>query len=209
MNKIYRLIGSLISSSLGGGLIFALYLLGLKILGPESNPIQSFMIIIMVFSGSLLSNILQAVFSSLAHSEKYCNKKLLLNQVFVINIFLFMVAFPAYIFSNNMELVALTHLVIANAASNLAMEFSASHRVYIWSGLYGTLFAVFFLILSFMLLNKGGQESILLLLLLPLTSFSISLNTILIETAFGIMYESPVFQQLLPIFKNDNDEDKN
>lgn len=186
----YRLVSGLMGGLFGTLFIFMIYLFSVFFLGNKESPVTSFVLIFMVFLGSLVANLMTGVFLSLADPEKYSRGTSMLWQAFMVNMFLFVVAFPFYILLKDFHLVAFIHFLFSAFVSNILFEFFSYQGSYAITGLYGSLFATFIIFVVLTLLQTLEISSFLLFGILPITWFALCFFTLLVEISYTQLYRS-------------------
>lgn len=190
-NSLYRIFSGLMGGLLGTLVIVAVYMFSNILLGNSENPITHFVLIIMIFLGSLIANLSTGAFLVLAVGEKYKRKTEILWHSFLFNLFIFFIAFPFYILLENIVLVAILQLVFSAFFSNIIFEMFASRGEYAFTGLYGSAFASFLVLVVLSLVEQGSHvSSILLFTILPLIWFLLSFLTLLAEWVYTLFYQS-------------------
>jgi len=189
-NLFFRLISALLGGSFGTLFAVIIYFSSLYFLGNEQNPLTSFVLIFMIFTGSLVANLSTGAILTFAQPEKYTRKNTMLWHAFLLNIFLFLVAFPFYTIIENIQAVAIFHLISSAFASNVIYEMFTEKNAYALTGLYGSLFGAFFIFIVSIFINV--QEDILniiIFILLPLIWIVLTLFTLIVEYLYTLFYK--------------------
>jgi hypothetical protein len=186
---IYRIISGIMGGMIGSFFMFLIYGANLYFLQGANTPLSVYLLIFMVFIGSLIANLLYGVFISLAHPEKYSNQSNMLWQVFIVNIFIFIVVFPFYILIKDVRLIALFHLIFSALASNIIYEIFAKNGAYILTGIYGSFFGVIIIFVITYLIETTLFESLLVFIILPTLWCILTISTLFTEYMYSIVYK--------------------
>ncbi|MCD6109785.1 hypothetical protein J7J83_03445 [bacterium] len=174
-------------AGLGGGIagtivLLIIYMLSSSILqqalvqsGEEADVTSLFTVVIMamVFVSLLVSNIFSPLFISFTQGERYKKVTTSLFQIFVLNIVIFVLLVPIYLFSTNIGIgfVSFTaglQMALSVLASALVFEIISNYR-YALLGVYSVIFAVLLaIVFSSIIYQTTGSVLALLFLALPL-----------------------------------------
>ena len=191
LNNFYRVFAGLMGGMLGTIFIAAIYGISIFLLGNQETPITNFVLIFMIFLGSLIANLSSGALFTLADPNKYDNKQSMLWHAFLLNLFLFFVAFPFFILLKDISLVAVLQLAFSALASNIVYELFAARGAYILTGIYGTLFGSFLLLTVLSLLEKDSTiTTVLLFSILPVMWVLLTSLTIFVESMYTIIYKN-------------------
>lgn len=172
---------------LGSVVLLIIYILSVSIVSPvlnpgvaatagesaEISPLFIFILMGMVFASTLAANIVAPLLISLTQSGKYKRVTTSLFQIFIINIVVFVILSPIYLFSQGlgfefMSYAAGLQIAFSVLASALVFEIIANYK-YALLGVYSTIFAVLLgIALSIMVYTVAGNATILLFIALPL-----------------------------------------
>ncbi len=187
LSLITRSIAGLVGGVLGSVVLLIIYILSVSIVSPVLNPVVSgsavessevsplfiFILMGMVFASTLAANIITPLLISLTQSGKYKRVTTSLFQIFIINIVVFVILAPIYLFSQGlgfefMSYAAGLQIAFSVLASALVFEIIANYK-YALLGVYSTIFAVLLAIaLNIMVYTVAGNATILLFIALPL-----------------------------------------
>lgn len=201
LNNFYRFISALMGGMFGTFFMFLIYGMSIFLLGNKENPITSFILIFMIFLGSLTSNLMCGVLFSLSAPDKYTERSHMLWHAFLINLFLFFVAFPFYILIAHTFFVAIIHILLSTFASSLVYEFFTEKGSYALTGLYSSLFTLFILSMSFLLLQNSSISSLFLFAILPFVWSITVFITLITEAVYTQFYHIFGIAVLDPKFK--------
>jgi len=174
-------------SGLGGGIagtiiLLIIYMISSSILQPvltqakegtDVTPLFTIVIMAMVFVALLAANIFAPLFISFTQGDKYKSTTTALFQIFIINVVVFMMLVPVYLFSANaglefMSFVAGVQMALAVIGSALVFEVISNYK-YVLLGIYSIIFAVLAaIVFSGILYQATGSALVLLFLALPL-----------------------------------------
>lgn len=187
LSLITRSIAGLVGGILGSVVLLIIYILSVSIVSPVLNPVTVgsavesseisplfiFILMGMVFASTLAANIVTPLLISLTQSGKYKRVTTSLFQIFIINIVVFVILAPIYLFSQGlgfefMSYAAGLQIAFSVLASALVFEIIANYK-YALLGVYSTIFAVLLAIaLNIMVYTVAGNATILLFIALPL-----------------------------------------
>ncbi|MFC1810115.1 hypothetical protein ACFLZH_01310 [Patescibacteria group bacterium] len=174
-------------AGLGGGIVgtvvlLVIYILSVSIVAPvlapagdegaTLSPLFIFILMGMIFASTLAANLIAPLFISFTGRGKYQRVTTSLFQLFIVNIVVFLVLIPIYLFSTGIGLEFMSYaaglqIVFSVLASALIFEIIANYR-YALLGVYSTIFAVLLAIaFNIMMYQATGNATILLFLALP------------------------------------------
>jgi hypothetical protein len=188
-NTFLTLMFRIFSGIAGGllGMIFSLIVLFLvSMVQPQTGEISAsyslVSILMLVFTGTMTSNLCVAFLLTLMDSKKYNKRRRMISQVFVLTIILFLLMIPFYLFAaDSMVATAGSHLLFSALITSLVCEI-VSGRKYTMTGLIGVMFSGSFLIgILSILLNVSEHDSLLLIFALPLAWMFIPAGIFLVE----------------------------
>lgn len=174
-------------AGMGGGIagtlvLLIIYILSVSIISPafgpaengsEISPLFMFVLMGMIFASTLSANVFAPLFISFTDKERYKRVTTSMFQIFIINIVVFIIIIPVYLFSQgiNLELISYAaglHITFSVLASALVFEILSEYK-YAILGVYSTIFAVLGgVALSIMLYHATGTATILLFIALPI-----------------------------------------
>ena len=174
-------------AGLGGGIagtivLLVFWMLSSSVLQPvlsqtedavDVTPVFKIVIMAMIFVSLLTANLLSPLFISFTQGDKYKRIATAMFQIFVVNIVIFIILVPIYLFSTNIGLEFLSftaglQMALAVLGSALIFEFISNFK-YALLGVYSTIFAVLFaIIFSAMIFQATGSSLALVFLALPL-----------------------------------------
>ncbi len=137
------------------------------------GPIFVFILLMLVFLSTTVSNILSVLLLALTERDKYKRISSTIYQVFVLSIIIFILLSPVYFLTAALDIsitiyVVALHIIISVQISALIMEIVSNYK-YSLVGLYGVTFAI--LLSSGFLFGLGGivtSPQILLFIALPI-----------------------------------------
>jgi MFS family permease len=174
------------AAGLGGGIagtfiLLIIYILSVSVIAPvltpsengaEVSPLFIFVLMGMIFASTLAANIFAPLFISFTERERYKRVTTSLFQIFIINVVVFLILVPVYLFSQGFSLEFISyaaglHIAFSVLASALVFEILSEYK-YAILGVYSTIFAVLAGIsLNIMLYQATGTATILLFIALP------------------------------------------
>lgn len=184
---LLRLIAGSVGGVLGSLVILLIFILGASILDPltsgsgldDVSPIFVFVVLIMIFLGSTVSNILSAWLMALSEGGKYRRISSSIYQIFIVNLIIFILLAPVYFITAGVNIsitayVIALQIVLSAQVSALILEVVSNSR-HALVGVYGTTFAILLSAAGLFLLS-GFVESpqILLFTALPVVWGSIA-----------------------------------
>lgn len=193
-----------IFAGLGGGLagmmlVLVIYLATSSFLEPLSkaqegtvvvNPIFLFILLLMVFLGSLGGNILGALFTYFVDRNKYQKIYSTIIQIIISNVILLFLMVPIYFLSAGISAatvayIAALHFILAAQISNLTLEIAANPH-YGLLGVYSTTIAIVFsMIVVFAIYTMTENGTILLFAALPVIWTAIGFASGLVDAIYG------------------------
>ncbi|KKP36523.1 MAG: hypothetical protein UR27_C0018G0021 [Candidatus Peregrinibacteria bacterium GW2011_GWA2_33_10] len=196
---ILQLFGSLGGGIFGTSLMLMFFMIGSSIFKPVFNfqneigkiePMFIFLFMAMIFLGSISSNCLSIFLISLSDKEKYQQINSTILQVFVINIFLFILLAPIYLIVNSFYISSLPYvaglqIIMGSFASLQILKIISTHKyalLGIYSGTFSFIVTIGLNILIYKLFNN--DLTILLFSALPITWLVFSI----LEALFNILY---------------------
>ena len=193
---LLRLMASFAGGIVGSISIFAIYILGLTISSSEGeNPHSLFVILALVFVGSLVTNLISVFLISYFDRESYPRYITILTQAFIIQLVLFLFSIPIYIFVSSLNLgetfikyIAALHLLLSVQISNLLLE-TLSNSAYKIVGLYGVTLGSFLTIGIVIVIYLLGLELFLFFIIPPVLWVTIELFRSLSEVAYYYFYK--------------------
>lgn len=182
LSLITRTFAGLGGGILGSVVLLVIYILSVSIVAPvlnpsgdvtEISPLFIFILMGMVFASTLSANLIGPFLISLTQSGKYKRVTTSLFQIFIVNIVVFIILAPIYLFSQGlgfefMSYAAGLQIAFSVLASALVFEIIANMK-YALLGVYSTIFAVLAAIaINIMVYTMFGNATILLFIALPL-----------------------------------------
>ncbi len=183
LNLITRTFAGLGGGILGTVVLLVIYVLTVSIVAPvlttsgdtetTLSPLFIFILMGMIFASTLAANLIAPLLISFTARERYQRITTSLFQIFIVNIVVFLILIPIYLFATSLGLefigyAAGLQIVFSVLASALIFEIIANYK-YALLGVYSTIFAVLIAIaFSIVLFQATGNATILLFLALPL-----------------------------------------
>ncbi|MFC1599397.1 hypothetical protein ACFL3T_00025 [Patescibacteria group bacterium] len=188
LSLITRTFAGLGGGILGSVVLLVIYILSVSIVAPVLNPMETgsatggefaeisplfiFILMGMIFASTLAANLIAPFLISLTQGEKYKRVTTSLFQIFIVNIVVFVILSPIYLFSQGlgfeyMSYAAGLQIAFSVLASALVFEIIANMK-YALLGVYSTIFAVLLgIALNIMVYTVAGNATILLFIALP------------------------------------------
>lgn len=141
------------------------------------SPLVLFLVLVMVFLGTIVGNSISLTLMTIVDRKKYVNLSTPLTQGFMFNLLMFVFSIPVYLFLQNASLSTISfvigiHLTLTAFMSSLVMEI-LSARQHVLVTLYGSAFAMLLTLatslVSFMLLGNGPAKALFVFLVFPMT----------------------------------------
>lgn len=183
LNLITRTLTGLGGGILGTAVLLVIYILTVSIVAPVLttagdsetmlSPLFIFILMGMIFASTLAANLIAPLLISFTARERYQRITTSLFQIFIVNIVVFLILIPIYLFATSLGLefigyAAGLQIVFSVLASALIFEIIANYK-YALLGVYSTIFAVLIAIaFCITLFQATGNATILLFLALPL-----------------------------------------
>ncbi|MBU1445639.1 hypothetical protein KKD70_00030 [Patescibacteria group bacterium] len=181
---------SLITRSIagfGGGIagtlvLLIIWMLSNSVLAPvmapadeivELDPLFIFVLMGMIFISTLVSNMVGPLLISFTQKERYQRTATALFQIFIINIIIFLITIPVYLFSSGFGIQFLSYaaglqISFSILASALVFEIVSNFK-YALVGVYGTIVAILSgIAINIMFYQATGSATVLLFVALPL-----------------------------------------
>lgn len=184
--------------SIGALVLLVIFLLTSSLLTPLTSgkledsisPIFVFLLLILIFLSSTISNLISVFLLSLTENEKYKRKKTAIYQVFIFSVLIFVLMAPVYFVASaaNPAVVPLTialHIIISAQVSSLVLEMVSNYRYSIVS-LYGITFSI--IVSALVLFGIYGiidQPYVLVVLALPVVWGSVAIVQTLTTIIYG------------------------
>ncbi len=170
---LLRVIGALAGGIIGALSIFAIYILGLSTGVSEGvNPHSLFVVLVLVFGASLITNIATTVLITVLDKELYPRYLNIVTQVFIILLVLFVFSTPMYLIIASIPLgdtyikyIAVLHLLLSIQVASIVMELF-SNSYYKVVSLYGIAFGSI-LSISVTIIMYMYDLSVILFFVLP------------------------------------------
>ncbi|MBI2634316.1 hypothetical protein HYW82_01430 [Candidatus Peregrinibacteria bacterium] len=151
---LLRLIAGSVGGVLGSLVILLIFVLASSILDPLTagtpldsvSPIFIFILLIMIFLGSTIGNILSSWLLALTERGRYIRISSSIYQIFIINLIIFIILAPVYFLTSSLNLgitayVVALHIVLSAQVSALILEIVSNPR-HALVGVYGTTFSI-------------------------------------------------------------------
>jgi len=188
LSLITRTLSGLGGGILGSVVLLVIYILSVSVVAPVLNPVNLssatneipeisplfvFILMGMVFASTLAANLISPFLISLSQGDRYKRVTTSLFQIFIVNIVVFVILAPIYLFSQGlgfefMSYAAGLQIAFSVLASALVFEIIANMK-YALLGVYSTIFAVLAAIaVNIMVYTMLGNATILLFIALPL-----------------------------------------
>jgi len=137
------------------------------------DPLFIFVLMGMIFISTLVANIVGPLLISFTQKERYQRITTALFQIFIINIIVFLITIPVYLFSSGFGMQFLSYaaglqITFSILASALVFEIVSNFK-YALVGVYGTIIAILTgIAVNIMFYQVTGSATILLFVALPL-----------------------------------------
>jgi hypothetical protein len=182
---------ALFGGFLGSIFMFAIYHINIRIIDNPKNLITEFLLICMIYIGSLTANLFTGLFFSLVYPEKYNRRYDMIWQVFLINFFLFMLSFPVYVFMPaEIQTTGVLQIIFSIFSSSVIFEIYAGDGTYTISGLYGSLFGTFLMMVVLYLLKPSSFEGIFSFAVLPINWLVVTFFTLITEYLYSVFFKN-------------------
>ncbi|QQR83612.1 hypothetical protein IPJ72_00130 [Candidatus Peregrinibacteria bacterium] len=164
---LLRLLSGVVGGVAGTLALFVVYFLLLHLV-PETEGVNSlsfFVIVVMAFVGTLVSNTVVSVMVTFMDNAKYARRKTTILHVFLFNLILFFLTIPLYLLALQLDImiaVVAVHLLLSAFISALIMELLAGER-YALMGLYSLAFGIFFAITLAVTLVTAQVRSLIII----------------------------------------------
>ncbi len=190
---LFRFFGGLAGGIIGSLAIFAIYVLGTAFTDPESaQTLTLFIVLVMVFIGSMLTNIISVTLIS--YFDRQMHPKILtgVTQVFILQIVIFLVAVPLYLIVSTLDesyvrFVAAFHLLISMQSTAFLLDIISQSNYKILS-VYSVALSSLASFGVLMIIYLIGPELILFFVIPPLLWGSGEVIRGLIETGYYYFY---------------------
>lgn len=164
-------------------MIVLVYMLSLSLFWTWPNKqFSKITLIFIIFIWSIIANNLSALFISLSDQEKYNKMQNSILHIFLFNLMLFILSLIFYLSTDQIQEVALIHIILSIMWSNILLESFWKWWKYILSWIYWTILWSFLLAL---ILKKWieflNDYTLITFVILPLSHLVISSSTVLIE----------------------------
>ena len=194
---VFRLLSGIAGGLLGTVCALAISLVatwGQPATGEIIEPYSLVTILVMVFVGTMASNLLVAILLATFEKTKYSNIRSMLSQVFLFTLALFIFFIPFYLFTTDALLgTAGFHFLASALICALVCEIVSGWKNSL-TGLMGIMLAGSFIFGIFALLFKiSGGYSMLVIFSLPLAWIFIELGIFLAEIFHHILYGNLFF----------------
>lgn len=202
-NISLKMIAGLAGGLLGGSVVVAIFLLSSSILQApfqgefEQGQLHSlfvFLFMAMIFLGVTVASLVTAWLSALSSRERYTHVNSAIYQIFVLNIFLLVVAAPIYVVFAKLNLSSLVYItvlhVIISAISGVCVLEMMANTPYgllgIYSGIFGVLLGTAINVMIFEI--SGRMMTFVLLSGIPIMWFSIGLLNAFVALLYHWLY---------------------
>lgn len=148
---LLKLLSGCVGGAAGGLLILVVFLftasfMQAQLTAEAISPIFIFLLMVMIFLGSTISNLLSVFLVSLTEREKYKRTKTALYQVFIMGVLIFLLMVPVYFItaSTNIGLAAYAvalHIILSAQLSANILEIVSDYK-YALVGVYGAAFSI-------------------------------------------------------------------
>lgn len=158
--------------------------------GTAVSPIVIFVLVLMVFVGSIGANLLGATFTYFVDKAKYSKIYSAIIQIVISNVVLMLLMLPVYFLAIQMNVgnapyVAALHFLLGAQISNLTLEIMANPR-YGLLGVYSTTVAIILsMVLIFAIYGISQNATLLLFIALPIIWSSIGFAGGLVEALYS------------------------
>lgn len=196
---VLKIFAGLFGGGAGSLIMVVIFLIASSILAPISSgletgeaisPVFIFIVMIMIFLSSTLSNLVSTWLIALTERDRYQRLSSAIYQVFIINLIIFILTAPVYFITANVSLTFMAyavalHVIVSAHVSALILEIVANYR-YALVGVYGVTFGILVSAgILFALSSLIPKASILLFITLPIVWGSIALLQGLVSMVYG------------------------
>ncbi len=148
-------------------------------------------LVVLIFVAAFVGNMSALYFLTLVDKKKYRYKNYILKGAFFLNIFLFLVALPFYVFlpqGDFLLTIAGIHLFLSATNSALFAEIFSGVK-YAVSGVIGISIAQMIFLLSYIGIGAPSSNTIITILFLPFIWMLIPFFLFVVEKLYGIFQE--------------------
>lgn len=195
---LLKILAGAIGGALGALILLLIFVFAGSVLSPLTtmgedgyvSPVFVFILMVMIFLSSTISNILSVFFLSLTEREKYTRTSSAIYQVFTVSVVIFLLMVPIYFItaavSASMTVYAVAlHVIIAVQISALILEIVSNYK-YALVGVYGVSFAILLSAgVMFALTGLGIAPAVLLFLGLPIAWTSLAFVQTVVTMLYG------------------------
>jgi hypothetical protein len=196
---LLRILAGTTGGIVGGVVLLLIFIMASSVFEPIASfneqvkhisPIFTFVIIIMVFLASTISNIGSTWLMGLVEKEKYTKISSAIYQVFIVSLIIFILMAPVYFITGaaNPSITAYVialHIILSAQASALIFELISNYK-YSVVGVYGVTFSVLFSAgLLFSLASVLGNPQLLLFVALPIVWGSVAFVGSIVNGLYG------------------------
>lgn len=185
---LLKLLAGGAGGTLGSLILLVIFIFASSVMAPLTgeldaidsvSPIFTFILMMMVFLGSTVGNIVSVWLLSLTEKGKYTRTSSTIYQIFIISIIIFLLMVPVYFIASAIDAtyagyaVAL-HILLSAQAAAIIMEIISNYR-YSLVGLYGATFSI--LLSAMVMFGLAGilqSPRLLLFLALPIVWVSMA-----------------------------------
>lgn len=194
-----RILGGVVGGVSGTLVMLMIYFISLAALpntDTQMTGITKFALITMILISTLTTNLISSQIISISDREKYKNPSKTMINIFTLNLILFILITPLYLFSSteNIQIIAAFHLLISAQMSTLMMEIFAGNQFPL-IGAYSISFGgmLSFAIIAFIISSAQSSTSLntlILFIAMPLVWGMLQLFNGLIESIYGKFFET-------------------
>ncbi|PCI25766.1 hypothetical protein COB57_00980 [Candidatus Peregrinibacteria bacterium] len=189
LHPFSRIFASIFGGFIGSGSMASLFVLNQYIYDNPNNFVTEFLLIFMIFIGSLIANLFTGLFLRMVYVEKYQRMSDALLHTFVLNLFIFLLFFPVYS-ANIFPIISLgmAHIILSTMATNIIYELFAGEGSYIITGIYASFMTGIILLFTSLLLQDSNFMSVFGFILLPFAWGVMTCSNICIEFLYTLYF---------------------
>lgn len=161
------------------------------------NPLFIFIFMAMIFLTSMIANFIGSLLFTFVEHEKYNRTSTAMYQIFFVNVVIFVITAPVYIFLDARGLLDMTgflagfHVVLSTVASAMILEIIGDLK-YALVGVYGVIFSVLIstglLLTVYQLAPETNRTTVLLFASLPALWAVLGFVSVIVEMLYRWLY---------------------